>query len=140
MKTHALNSPYTALRLTYGLVPLLAGADKFTNLLTDWPKYLSPQLAGMLGSSTPLFMHVIGVVEMLVGLMVLTRWTKIGAFVATAWLTLIAVNLVMVGQFDVAVRDLAMAVGAFTLARMEQVREEEEGRVPMAAPRHGVPA
>ena len=69
-------------------------------------------------------MYAVGIIEIAVGLMVLTRWTRLGAWIAAAWLVLIAVNLVTLGMFDIAVRDLAMAVGAYTLARLAELRQE----------------
>jgi DoxX len=119
-----VESLYKPLWLTYGLVPLLAGLDKFLNLLADWPKYLSPWVAGLLPVSAQTFMYAVGVIEIAVGLMVLTRWTRLGAWIAAAWLVLIALNLVTLGLFDIAVRDLAMAVGAYTLARLAEVRQD----------------
>jgi uncharacterized membrane protein len=119
-----LESLYRPLWLTYGLVPLLAGLDKFFNLLTDWQKYLSPSIAGLLPMTPQTFMHIVGVIEILVGLLVLTRWTRLGAWIAAAWLVLIAGNLVMLGLFDIAVRDLGLAVGAYTLARLAELRQE----------------
>ena len=124
-----LESLYRPLWLTYGLVPLLAGLDKFFNLLTDWPKYLAPWVAGLLPVSAPTFMHVVGIIEIVVGLLVLTRWTRIGAWIAAAWLVLIAINLVTLGLFDIAVRDLAMAVGAYTLARLAELRQQAPAAV-----------
>lgn len=118
-----LESLYRPLWLTYGLVPLLAGLDKFFNLLTDWPKYLAPWVTSLLPVSAQTFMHVVGIIEIAVGLMVLTRWTRIGAWIAAAWLVLIAIDLITLGTFDVAVRDLAMSVGAYTLARLAEVRQ-----------------
>jgi uncharacterized membrane protein YphA (DoxX/SURF4 family) len=119
-----LESLYRPLWLTYGLVPLLAGLDKFFNLLTDWPKYLSPMVENLLPVSPQTFMYAVGIIEIAVGLLVLTRWTRLGAWIAAAWLVLIAVNLVTLGMFDIAVRDLAMAVGAYTLARLAEMRQE----------------
>src|SRR5690348_14765078 len=106
MNDDRLNPAYQALRFTYGLVPLLAGLDKFFNLLTHWESYLSPAVAGMLPFSVATFLHIVGVIEMVVGITVLTRWTRLGAYVAMVWLVLIAGNLVLLGTFDVAVRDL----------------------------------
>jgi uncharacterized membrane protein YphA (DoxX/SURF4 family) len=119
-----LETLYRPLWLTYGLVPLLAGLDKFLNLLTDWPQYLSPVVAGLLPVSAQTFMYVVGIIEIAVGVMVLTRWTRLGAWIAAAWLVAIALNLVTMGRFDIAVRDLAMAVGAYTLARLAELRQE----------------
>lgn len=126
----SLESLYRPLWLTYGLVPLLAGLDKFFNLLTDWPKYVAPWVANLLPTSPQTFMYAVGIIEIAVGLLVLTRWTRLGAWIAAAWLVLIAVNLATMGLFDIAVRDLAMAVGASTLARLAELRQE----VPAAAP------
>src|SRR5262245_38376861 len=105
-----------ALRLCFGAVPLLAGLDKFFNLLTDWPHYLSPLAASLLPVSPETAMHLIGVVEIVVGVVVLSRWTLVGSLVAAVWLVAIALNLVAAGFFDVAVRDLVLAVAAYTLA------------------------
>jgi len=70
-------------------------------------------------------MHIVGVIEMIVGLAILTKWTRVGAYVAFAWLLAIAINLVSTGMFfDVAVRDVEMALAAFALARMTEVRSE----------------
>ena len=125
-----LESLYRPLWLTYGLVPLLAGLDKFFNLLADWPKYLSPLIADLLPVSAQTFLYAVGIIEVLVGLLVLTRWTRLGAWIAAAWLVLIAVQLVTLGMFDIAVRDLAMAVGAYTLARLAELRQEAPAGVP----------
>lgn len=119
-----LNSAWWALRIGLGLGPFLAGLDKFFNLLTNWPVYLNPSIAHLLPVSGATFMHVVGVIEMIVGLAILTRWTRLGSYVAMAWLILIALTLVAGGMFfDVAVRDLEMAIAAYTLARLTEVRE-----------------
>ena len=111
----SLDSVYVPLKITYGLVPLLAGLDKFFGLLAHWDAYLAPSIAGMLPFSAKTFMMIVGVIEMAVGLAILTKLTRLGAYVAMAWLVLIACNLLLVGMPDVAVRDLAMAVGAYSL-------------------------
>jgi hypothetical protein len=121
-----LNFSWWALRVALGLAAFLAGLDKFLNLLTDWTKYLSP-IAGILPVGGQTIMHLIGPVEMLVGLAILTRWTRIGAYAASAWLLAIAFNLVTTGTFfDVAVRDVVMAIAAFALARLTEARESLE--------------
>jgi len=109
------------LRLSFGLVPFLAGLDKFFNILTDWTQYLSPTLQQVLPVNTTTFMHVGGVIEMIVGIAILTRWTRVGSYVAMVWLVAISANLVTTGKyFDVAVRDLVLAVGAYTLASLTE--------------------
>ncbi len=86
---------------------------------------MSPLALKILPFSGQTFMHIVGVIEMIVGLAILSKWTRVGAFVASAWLLAIAINLVSTGMFfDVAVRDLEMALAAFVLARMTEVRRE----------------
>jgi uncharacterized membrane protein YphA (DoxX/SURF4 family) len=117
-----IDSVWWTLRLSFGLVPLLAGLDKFLNLLTQWPKYLAPALAHALPMTPQQFMHVVGVIEIVAGLAVLlTPWTKVFAYVVAAWLVGISINLVAAGYFDIAVRDLVMAVTAISLARLTSV-------------------
>src|SRR5262245_18003577 len=129
------DAAFWALRIGLGLGPFLAGLDKFFNLLTDWGMYLNPWVAQLLPMSPGAFMRSVGVIEMIVGLAVLTRWTRLGAYVACAWLVSIALSLVTSGLFlDVAVRDLEIAIGAFVLARLTEARERarETRPVPFA--------
>jgi uncharacterized membrane protein YphA (DoxX/SURF4 family) len=122
-----IDQTWRALRLTYGLVAFLAGLDKFFNLLADWEAYLAPVVSSLLPLSAGTIMHTVGVVEMLVGILILTSYTRVGAYVASVWLLSIAINLVLTGSyFDVAVRDVAMAVGAWTLARLTEARQPAE--------------
>ncbi|HYM78578.1 MAG TPA: DoxX family protein [Candidatus Dormibacteraeota bacterium] len=119
-----LNSSWWALRIALGVAPFLAGLDKFFNLLTKWTTYLNPLVLRVVPVGPETFMHAVGVVEMLVGVAILTRWTRWGAYVAAAWLVGIALSLITMGAFfDVAVRDLLIAVAAFSLARLTEVRE-----------------
>jgi uncharacterized membrane protein YphA (DoxX/SURF4 family) len=120
-----LDTPFTMLKLTYGLVPIVAGLDKFTNLLVDWKQYLSPVAVHALPVSPATFMMIVGVIEIIAGLLVLGR-TRLGAYVVSAWLVGIALNLVTTGHYlDVAVRDLVMSVGAFALAKLAEARERD---------------
>ena len=118
-----LNGAWWALRIGIGLGPFLAGLDKFFNFLTDWTMYLNPLATRVVPVSPATFMHIVGVVEMIVGLAILTRWTRLGAYVAAAWLVCIALNLVTMHMFyDLAVRDLEIALSAFVLARLSEAR------------------
>ena len=111
-------SVQTLLKFTYGLVPIVAGLDKFANLLTDWSQYLNPSLAQMLPFSAATFMAIVGVIEIVAGILVFVR-TELGAYVVSAWLVCIALTLLLSGKYlDVAVRDLVMAIGAYSLARL----------------------
>lgn len=116
-----LTTPWWALRVALGAAAFLAGLDKFFNLLADWPGYLSPAAAHLLPISASSFMHIVGVVEMFVGAIILAGYTRLGGYVAAIWLLCIAVQLVTTGRyFDVAVRDVTMAIAGFTLARLTE--------------------
>ena len=124
-----LNSIWWALRIGLGLGPFLAGLDKFFNILTNWSMYLSPLAADLLPVSAGVFMRAVGVIEMAVGLLILAGYTRLGGYVASAWLVAIALNLVTTGSyFDIAVRDLLIALAAFSLARLTEVRESADSR------------
>jgi hypothetical protein len=108
----------TVLKYAFTIVPVVAGLDKFSNLLTNWSNYLNPSMAHMIPFSPATFMMIVGVIEIAAGLIVFFK-TEIGAYIVSAWLTLIALSLLAGFIFlDVAVRDLVMALSAFLLARM----------------------
>ena len=133
MTTKSLNSVWWVLRIGLGLGPLLAGLDKFFNVLTDWEMYLSPTAAAVLPMSGGAFMRVVGVVEMVVGIAILAGWTRIGGYVTAAWLIAIAANLVSMGMFyDLAVRDVEIAIAAYALARLSEARQHasDTARIP----------
>jgi hypothetical protein len=119
-----LDTPWIALRYGIGLTATLAGIDKFFNLLADWGSYVSPAAAQLLPVSIPTFMGMVGLIEFAVGAAILIGWTRLGAYVASAWLLGVAGNLVLAGFYDIAVRDVMMAVAAFTLARLAEVRDD----------------
>ena len=130
-----VESARRVLKVAFGVVPFLAGLDKFTNLLADWPRYLSPVVEAILPVSGQTFMYVAGIVEMAVGIAILTRWTVIGSWVAAAWLVTIAANLVAAGFLDVAVRDLVMASAAYALARLTEAHDTAGARAAAPAER-----
>lgn len=116
-----LNQVFNLLKYTFVIVPIVAGADKFTNLLTNWEQYINPAIGGMLPFSAAVFMKIAGVIEIIAGLIVLKK-TELGGYIVAAWLTVIALTLLLGFNFvDVAVRDLVMAIAAFSMARLSKV-------------------
>lgn len=108
------------LKYTFGLVPIVAGLDKFTNILTDWSQYISEGFAAILPFEPVTLMMIVGIIEIVAGILVLTK-TKFGAYVVSAWLVVIALTLLFSWSFvDVAVRDLVMAIAAFSLAKLSE--------------------
>lgn len=113
----------STLKITFGIVPIVAGLDKYTNLLTNWVDYLG-NIKSMLPIDPLTFMKVVGVIEIAAGIIVLVR-PLAGAYIVMAWLICIALQLLIGGHYlDVAVRDLVMAVGAYTLAQLTKKNGE----------------
>lgn len=112
---HSTATPYRLLQILFSVVPIAAGLDKFTNLLTHWEQYLSPMILQMVPVPANVLMMSVGVVEIIAGILVALR-PRIGAPLVAVWLLLIATNLLMTGQyFDIAVRDIGLAVAASAL-------------------------
>lgn len=119
-----LSLAWWILRIGLGLAPILAGLDKFFNLLTNWEMYLDPAIPGLLHISSATFMHLVGVVEIVAGVLVFTRFTRYAAYIVAAWLLAIAANLLAQALFfDIAVRDVELALAAFVLAKLTEIRE-----------------
>lgn len=119
-----LNHAWWTLRTGLGLAPLLAGLDKFFNLLANWNMYLNPLIPRVLHLSGSTVMHIVGVIEIVAGLLIFSRFTRYAAFIVMAWLLAISVSLVAQGLFfDVAVRDVELSLAAFVLAKLTEVRQ-----------------
>jgi hypothetical protein len=121
-----LNLSWWALRIGLGVGPIVTGIDKYFNKLTDWTMYLSPWATKVVPVSAVRFMHIVGVVEIIAGLAVLSRWTKLGSQIVALWLLGIAVNLLTTGMFyDLAMRDVEIAIAAFVLSQLSAVRAQQ---------------
>jgi uncharacterized membrane protein YphA (DoxX/SURF4 family) len=119
-----LNHSWWTLRIALGAVPIIAGLDKFLNLLTNWDMYLNPLIPKILHISPSTFMHISGVIEIAVGILMFTRLTRYIAYIVMVWLWAISLNLISQGQFlDIAVRDILISLGAFVLAKLTEVRQ-----------------
>ena len=111
---------YQILHLAFTVAPIVAGLDKFFNLLVNWEQYLPSFVNNAVGGRGHYLMLVVGVVEIIAGLGVAFK-PKIFAYVVTAWLLLIIANLLMIpGYFDVALRDFGLALAALALARLSR--------------------
>jgi uncharacterized membrane protein YphA (DoxX/SURF4 family) len=129
-----LELPFRALRIGLGLGAFLAGLDKFFNILANWEMYLTPLATNLVPVSAGTFMRGVGVIEMVAGAVVLAGFTRLGGYVIAGWLIAIAASLVTTGMFyDLAVRDVEIAIAAFTLARLSEVRVHATQRTPSIA-------
>ncbi|SRR5690606_8491855 len=110
----------TLLKYTYGIVPIVAGLDKLSNILTDWSQYFSLGMAETFSVDLGFVMILVGIVEIAVGIVVLLK-PFIGGYITALWLVLIAMVLIVTGNhLDVAVRDLVMAIGAYSLVKLSE--------------------
>ncbi len=118
------NGLWTLLKYAYGLVPILLGADKFFYYIVDWNKYVSPFVVAHLPMTVTHFVMILGVVEIVAGLIILSPWTRFGAYLVAAWLLLIIVNLLMIGNMiDIVLRDLVIALGYCAYGMLTQIKE-----------------
>ncbi len=122
MEQSSIKPTFQLLKYTFVIVPIVAGLDKFTNLLTNWEQYLNPNLISTLPFSAAVFMKIAGVIEIIAGIIVLKK-TTLGGYIVAAWLTVIALTLLgSLSYMDVAVRDLVMAIAAYSMAKLSTVK------------------
>ena len=110
---------FVLLRIAFTVAPILFGLDKFANVLTDdWTKYLASEFNSLLPGSAATGMHIVGVIEVVAGLVVLVA-PRFGGFLVAAWLGGIIVDLLLVGGYgDIALRDFGLMLSALTLTRL----------------------
>lgn len=120
-----VKSVYQILKYVFIILPIVAGLDKFTNILTDWTQYLNPALIDLLPVSGNIFMMIVGVIEIVAGIIVFLQ-PKIGGIIVAVWLVLIALSLIIGWRFvDVAVRDLVMAISACSMAKLARIYDNK---------------
>lgn len=113
------------LKVTYGVLFIVAGLDKFSNLITQWDKYVSLIVLKILPVTVMQLLFFVSIVEIVIGLLILTLFTRFGALLAMAWLLIIVINLLLMGTYlDIAVRDIVMAIGALVLAILTDAKKE----------------
>ena len=113
-----VHTTQVTLKLLFGLVPIVAGVDKFTNFLAHWEDYLNPLALRVVHVSAHQFMIAVGVIEIVAGFLVAFK-PKIGAPIVAIWLIGIIVNLLLLGSyFDIALRDFGLCLGALALSRL----------------------
>jgi len=111
---------FAILRAGFTVAPILAGVDKFLGLLVNWDQYLPPVVNNLVGGHGHEFMYAVGAIEIIAGIGVALK-PKIFAYVVAAWLVAIIVNLLLIpGFYDVALRDLGLALGALALGRLSE--------------------
>ncbi len=116
------NTMWTVARYVYGLVPILIGADKFTFYIVNWNIYVSPFTA----SYVPIvsLVPVVGIIEIIAGLLILTKFPRFGAYLVAAWIGIVIANLFMIGDmYDIILRDIAIAFGYIMFGMLTELKE-----------------
>jgi hypothetical protein len=109
---------YRLLHVAFVVAPIVAGLDKFFQLLVNWDQYLAPIAVRIVGGRGHEFMLAVGVIEIVAGIGVLLK-PKIFAYVVAVWLLGIIVNLLLIpGYYDVALRDVGLCLAALALGRL----------------------
>jgi hypothetical protein len=130
---------YRILHVAFVVAPVLAGLDKFFNVLIDWDRYVAPVVTDVLPVSAHTLMLVVGAIEIAAGILVALR-PRIGGYVVAVWLWAIIVNLLLAGDFfDIALRDFGLSLGALALARLAEAFAPTGRAVTAAAPATGQP-
>jgi len=112
---------FLLLRIGFTVAPIVFGLDKFTNVLVDWTQYLAPWIHDIIPGSASDAMYLVGVIEIVAGIVVGLR-PRYGAYLVAAWLAGIIVNLLTYsGYYDIALRDFGLMLAALTLARLSSV-------------------
>ena len=119
LRSDPVAQAFMLLRIAFTVAPILFGIDKFANVLTDdWTRYLAPAFDDIIPGNAADAMHIVGVVEIVAGLVVAVS-PRFGGLLVAAWLGGIIVNLLIVGGYgDIALRDFGLLLGALTLARL----------------------
>jgi hypothetical protein len=104
------------LRTVFTIAPIAFGLDKFFNVMTDWSQYLAPWINDIVPGNADQAMYVVGVVEIVAGLVVAVT-PRFGGLLVAAWLAGIIVDLLTLGDYyDVALRDFGLLVAALSLS------------------------
>jgi uncharacterized membrane protein YphA (DoxX/SURF4 family) len=112
---------YTLLRIAFTVAPIAFGVDKFFNLMVDWPKYLAGWVDDIVPGTAQQAMYAVGVVEIVAGILVALK-PRYAAYIVAGWLAGIILNLLTgPGDYDIALRDFGLMLGALTLARLASV-------------------
>src|SRR3954447_6831293 len=129
LRSDPVAQAFLLLRIGFTVAPILFGLDKFAGVLTDdWTRYLAPAFNNLIPGSAADAMHIVGVIEIVAGLVVAVR-PRWGGYLVAGWLAGIIVNLLIVGGYgDIALRDFGLMLGALTLTRLAVA-------VPRGAPR-----
>ncbi|HSC25009.1 MAG TPA: hypothetical protein VLB80_02205 [Candidatus Babeliales bacterium] len=117
-----LNMIWTVSKYVYGLVPILIGVDKFFFLIVNWNIYVSSFAASIIPITY--LVPAVGIIEIIAGLLILTKLPRYGAYIVAAWIMVIIINLWMIpNMYDIILRDIAIAFGYIMFGQLTELKE-----------------
>ncbi|HLC06549.1 MAG TPA: hypothetical protein VJJ26_00030 [Candidatus Babeliales bacterium] len=119
------NTLLLSLKYIYGLVPIAIGLDKFFFYIVNWNIYVSPTVILYLPSIiTPKIVPIVGIIEIIAGIIILSKYTRFGAYLVAAWLGVVILNLLTIGgMYDIILRDIAILVGYVAFGVLTELKE-----------------
>ncbi len=110
------------LKYTYGLFLIVVGTDKFFDIIVHWAQYVHPSVLPFMSMATVLLS--VAILEIILGLLILSPWIKVGCYATIVWMAVIIIDLLALGLIDIAARDVLITIGILVLAWLTDVKEE----------------
>lgn len=122
MNENRFRALWSMSRYVYGIVPILIGADKFTFFIVNWNIYVSSYAASIIPIT--MIVPLVGIIEIIAGLLILTKYPRFGAYLVAAWIGIVIINLFLIGNlYDIILRDIAIAYGYIVFAKLTELNE-----------------
>jgi hypothetical protein len=128
MNEHAaLQRSRMLLKYAFGATLLLIGLDKVfgLNLIAGWEGYVSELALSVLPVTAGTVVLGLGIIEIVVGILMITQWTRLAAVLSIGALALIVVNLLSLGLYDIAARDVLLALALLVLVWLTDAVPQE---------------
>lgn len=113
---------FDVLKITYGLFLIVIGLDKFFDLIVNWSQYVHPSIYAFVSHNV--LISSVGILEIILGLLILSPWLRTGCYATILWMVVVIVDLLALGYFDIAARDVLIAMGIFTLVILSEVKDD----------------
>ncbi len=113
---------FNLLKITYGMFLIIVGIDKFFDLIVNWIHYVHPNILVFIPYRS--LIVAVALLEIFLGLLILLPKVKLGYYAAIVWMVVVIIDLLALGYYDIAARDVLIALGLFTLALLADVNDE----------------
>lgn len=119
-----LDTTWLVLKYAYGFVLFVAGLDKFFGYLIEWRIYVGQFAIQILPIGVTNLLYLIGISQIIVGVLILSKFTRLGVYILMVGLAIMIINLLAVGgQMEIVLRDVLILTGAWALAQLTEIKE-----------------